>query len=180
MSTASFAALAQAVIASSVGSHWSSAVLEWEVTDVDHDPRRRGVCVCGQTGLADLFTISNLRNGAVLHPIGSTCVNQFGRADLDRQVNVLGDLLRLRLALEAGDGVDLSSRFFSRALLAYLRDAGVFTPDQWNHGNGDRDYDFLLEMFNKRNKEEITRRQHAKITALLRTKVFPFVSSGGP
>ncbi|MFK0242641.1 hypothetical protein ACIQTX_17460 [Microbacterium sp. NPDC090281] len=175
MSTASFPALVRAVVSSSVSNTWDIAKGEWQVTEVDEDLGADGVCVCGQMGLVSLFTIKNRSNGSELHPIGSTCVNQFGRSDLDSQVRVLSTLLNLRAAFRDGKVVELTSDYFSRAVLEDLYDEGAFTPDQYNGGDGGRDYDFLVKMFNKRNKDDITRPQRTKISVLLNRKVLPFI-----
>ncbi|MGK9149513.1 hypothetical protein KXS11_17900 [Plantibacter flavus] len=156
---------------------WATAVQEWEVIEVEEDPAGRGVCVCGQQNLVQLFTIENVNNQAVLYPIGSTCVNQFGRNDLNRQVDLLGDLLALRKTLRDGKSIELTADHFSRAMLEYFWFQDVFTPDQWNNHDGEGDYEFLLKMFNKRDKDAINRRQQAKIYMLLTQKVLPFVAS---
>ncbi|MCD5348417.1 hypothetical protein [Agromyces sp. S2-1-8] len=177
MTTASFQALVRAVIDDSVANTWADAVLEWEVDGLEEDPRGLGMCVCGQPNLVQLFTIRNTRNGNVLFPIGSKCVHQFEVKELDQQVNVLSDLLRLRTAINDGKFVTLTSEYFTRALLEFLYDEGAFPPDQWNGGDGEVDVDFLLKMFNKRDKDAITPPQRRKIRALLMTKVFPFVQA---
>lgn len=175
MSTENFSALASAVVAASVASRWAQAVSEWQVVSAAYDPARSGVCVCGQTGLARLFTIENERNHRRLSPIGSTCVNLFGRADLDQQVDLFDQLLSLRNAIHRSERIGLTTEYFSRALLGHLYDAGAFTPDQWNHGDGRSDYEFLLKTFNKRNKDEITPAQHRKVSALVSRKVVPAI-----
>lgn len=175
MTTGSFDALVAGVLASSVSNTWSVAVTEWEVVQLEEDPTGRGVCVCGQNNLVKLFTIRNAANGFNLYPIGSTCVNQFGVAELDSQVNLLSDLLALRLAVRERRPIALTSEYFSRAMLEYFLDEGVFTPDGWNFGDGERDHEFLRKMFNKRNKEDISQKQSAKIYMLLTKKVLPFV-----
>ena len=172
-----FDALERAVISNSQSRTWSAATLGWEVIGLDEDPNGAGVCVCGHTDLRWLFNIENRRNGSVLHPIGSVCVNHFEREDLDRDVNVLPRLLAMRAALLEGENVILTAKFFSRALLEYLEDSGAFPLDQWNTVDGHEDYWFLLEMFNKRNKDAHTKGQRWKIRILLRDKVFPFVRS---
>lgn len=170
-----FDALEHAVISRSSSGVWSSAVAEWEVVGLDEDPGGDGVCVCGHTDLRWLFTIENQRNGSVLHPIGSVCVNHFEREDLDRDVSVLPKVLAMRAALLRGENVTLTAEYFSRALIGYFEDSGAFTPDQWNTAEWHEDYWFLLDMFNKKNKDTITKRQRYKIDVLLRNKVFPFV-----
>lgn len=175
MTSANFAALRSTVIAESTAGTWDQALHEWELADLDRDPQGRGICVCGQTGLVDLYTIANRNNGHTLFPIGSSCIHIFGREDLDRNASVLSGLLRLRSAYATGERIELTGKYFSRAILEHLHDAGVFIPNQWNGGNGRRDYEFLLRMFNKRDKDAITRPQRAKILALLRDTVLPFV-----
>lgn len=119
-----------------------------------------------------LFTITNKHNGARLYPIGSTCVQKFGRTDLNRQVTLYSDLFRLRAAILDSTPITLTSDYFSRAMIEYLNDQGAFTPDRWDADGG---YAFMLDMFNKRKKDEITRPQLAKIALLLNRKVIPFV-----
>ena len=174
---ADFDTLAHEVVGSSVSKTWSAAVTEWEVVALQEDPSAHGVCVCGQTGLVKLFTIRNSLNGRELHPIGSVCVNEFGRKDLDQQVTVFSYLFALRSAVIAGERVTLTAQYFSRAVLEWFYAQGVFTPDHWNRGDGAHDYDFLLKMFNKRDKDSISRAQRRKISLLLRQKVFPFIQA---
>lgn len=175
MSTASFTALVRAVVSDSVANDWDTARAEWDVTAVDEDPRSDGICVCGQLGLAILYTITNRRNGAALYPIGSTCVNQFARTELNTQVATLSGLLKLREAIRAGRRIELTSEFFTRAMLEYLYDEGAFTADDYNKGKTERDFEFLLDMFNKRNKDNITAGQKKMIRGLLWYKVRPFI-----
>jgi len=177
MTTGSFEALTEAVIASSVSDGWATAVREWDVVLLEENPAGDGVCVCGQNNLVKLFTIENSKNNSTLYPIGSTCVNQFGRADLDRKVDLFIDLHKLRLAHRENRPITLTSEYFSRAMLEYFYFEDVFDGDQWNNGDGERDYEFLLKMFNKRIKEDITTRQQSKIFMLLRHKVLPFVEA---
>lgn len=171
MSTGYFKALQQVVVGSSESKTWGTAVLEWTVVDLEEDPGGQGVCVCGHPHLVQMFTIKNVHNGELLYPIGNVCVKKFRRQDLTSDVTLFSDLYKLRNAIHTGQ-VTFTSEYFSRALLEDLYSKGAFTPDQWNHDGG---YEFLLKMFNKRNKDAITAPQHWKINALLRIKVFPFV-----
>ncbi len=175
MSVDSFQSLVQAVVASSRSNVWAVAVNEWQIVDLEEDSSGTGVCVCGQQNLVKLFTIRNELNGSELFPIGSVCVNKFGRADLDRDVDLLSGLHALRKAILDASEIPLTSEYFSRAMLEDFFFHDVFTPDQWNRGDGESDYEFLVKMFNKRNKDSITSRQHYKIHMLLQEKVFPAV-----
>lgn len=137
------------------------------MVSLEYDHARDGICVCGQTGLADLYTIVNEHNGAHLFPIGSICVKQFGRSDLNQQVKVLKRLLHLREAIAAGTWIELTSEYFSRAILKDLYEQGAFPPNEWNRGDGRKDYVFLLNMFNQHDRDTLTDGQKKKIQVLL-------------
>lgn len=175
--TANFQALRTAVIDLSTTDRWKSAVLEWEVTYVEEHPSSEGECVCGQTNLLWMFTISNTLNGAELFPIGSSCVNHFERTDLNRQIAVFRKLIDIRTAALKHKQITLTTDFFSRAVLDYLNEAGAFTPDEYNFGDGRRDYDFLRKMFGVRDKSTLSSKRQWKIRKLLDLKVIPFVLS---
>jgi hypothetical protein len=175
MAKDSFPTLSRVVIENSVSDNWHSAVNEWAVIGLEEDPRGQGECVCGQLDLVKLFTIRNLLNDIELHPIGSSCVNLFGRADLDMQVEVFARLLRLKTDILDKKRIELTSEFFSRNVLRYLYEEGAFPDNQYNRWDGENDYQFLLDMFNKRNKEAISDKQARKIYGLLRYTVKPFI-----
>lgn len=173
--TANFQALRSAVIAASDADKWKKALLEWDVTSLEEHPTSDGVCVCGQTGLLWMYTITNDANGAELFPIGSSCVNHFGRTDLNRRVDVFHKLALVQATANAGKPVEMTTEFFSRAALKFLFEEGAFTPDSYNYGDGVNDYEFLLKMFGKRDKSTITSRQGYKIRKLVTGKIIPFV-----
>jgi hypothetical protein len=177
VTTGNFEALRRTVVAASKSSQWKSAAHEWEVITVGEDPSGTGICVCGQNNLRYLFTIENLHNGNILFPIGSTCVNQFESEYLDDQVKVFTGLRKLRKAIDNRESIELTSDYFSRALLQNLYNDGAFTPDKWNRGDGEVDYIFLLDMFNTRNKDDISRKRQGKIYMLLTRKIIPFVKA---
>ncbi|MFF1540672.1 hypothetical protein ACFVWL_11380 [Microbacterium sp. NPDC058269] len=173
--TANFQVLRSAVIAASDADTWKKALLEWDVTSVEEHPTSDGVCVCGQIGLLWMYTITNEVNGAELYPIGSSCVEHFGRTDLNRRVDVLHKLAFVQAAANAGKTVEMTTEFFSRAALKFLLEEGAFTPDSYNHGDGANDYEFLLKMFGKRDKTTITSKQRYKIRKLVSDKIIPFI-----
>lgn len=177
MTIDSFDTLVRAVVAASEAHDWRKAVGEWEVVELEEDPAGQGVCVCGQTGLVKLFTIRNKVNGSALNPIGSVCVNKFEQEELDRQIDLLSGLYGLRNAIRDGENITLTSDYFSRSMLEYLFFSDAFPPDQWNGNDGENDYEFLLKMFNKRDKDAISVLQQRKIYMLLHRKVIPFVQS---
>jgi hypothetical protein len=173
--TANFQALRRAVIDMSVASKWKTAILEWAVTSVEEHPDSEGECICGQTNLLWMYTITNVTNHAEMFPIGSSCVNHFERSDLNQQVAVFRKLVQLRGAARAGSQITLTTEYFSRAVLDYLFDAGAFTPDQYNGDNGENDWEFLRKMFGIRDKTTINSKQQWKLMKLLEQKIVPFV-----
>jgi hypothetical protein len=175
MTADSFETLKRVVESESVAGAFFNAVLEWDVVELEEHPTADGVCVCGQQNLVKMFTIRNHSNGAELFPIGSHCVNHFGREDLNLQVTVFSDLLSLRKSILAGERIMLTSEHFSRAVLKWLFDEGAFPADQWNGYDGENDYLFLIDMFNKRHKDALSRKQEGKIYQMLKWKVIPFV-----
>lgn len=66
-------------------------------------------------------------------------------------------------AMERGERIELTSKYFSKKLLYALYEEGAFAPNKYNRYDGTNDYQFMLDMFNKRNKSEITEQQHRKI-----------------
>ncbi len=123
------------------------------------------------------YTIKNEENGNELYPIGSTCINKFERDDLNYEVSVYEDMFRLIRAVENNEYIELNSEYFSRKLLGYLLDNDVFEPNEYNNFDGENDYNFMLEMFNKRNKDEIYGSRKRKINAIIANSILPFVRS---
>jgi hypothetical protein len=173
--TANFEALRRAVIAASVADQWKTAVLEWEVESVEKHPTGEGECVCGQTNLLWMYTITNEAADTALFPIGSTCVNHFERTELNQQIAVFQKLVQLRSTAQEGTHITLTKEHFSRAVIDYLYDAGVFPDDEYNQGDGWNDWEFLRKMFGVRDKTTINRKQRYKIRILLDRKIIPFV-----
>lgn len=173
--TPNFQQLKSEVTAASRSRNWLYAVREWEVAGLEEDPSGSASCICGQPNLQKLFTIRNTFTGRELYPIGSTCINHFGRRDLDNEVSILEDLAKLRRAILARKMIAVDSEFFTRALLKRLYDEGAFPGDQYNRGNGSIDYEFLLTYFNARDKDAISSQQHRRATAILLSKIVPFV-----
>lgn len=134
-----------------------------------------GQCVCGKENLRYLFTIRNRETGRSLYPIGSSCIEKFERDDLDYEVDVQMDMYRLAHSMERGERIELTSKYFSKKLLYALYEEGAFAPNKYNRYDGTNDYQFMLDMFNKRNKSEITEQQHRKIRGLIAYSIKPFL-----
>lgn len=167
------AALVQEVLASSQAPTWERAVMEWQIVACEEDLSQESACVCGHQQLRYLFTIENGRNGNALFPIGSVCIKQFGRQDLDDEAAIREKLFQLLHAVENGRFISLKSGLFSRKLLLFLFEQGAFQPNVYNGFDGENDYEFMLEMFNKHN--DPTERQQGKINAVIFWSVLPYL-----
>ena len=148
--------LIKKVVDCSQATTWEQAVMEWDITGCVEDKTLSSSCVCGKENLRYLFTIVNRITRKTLFPIGSSCIEKFGRDDLNEIATIREKLFKLLHAIESGDYIMLATEHFSRKLLSYLYDNGAFRATDYNRHNPFLDYQFLLDMFNKRNKGSIT------------------------
>ncbi len=166
--------LIRTVIESSEASDWASAVEEWDIVDCEEDRKLESACICGKERLRYLYTIQNRYNGNELYPIGSSCIRKFERDDLDEEISVREGMFKLLHAFDDREFITLDSRLFSRKLLMYLYEEGAFPGTSYNDFDGRNDYQFLLDMFNKR-KESISSAQQRKINAIMVNSILPFL-----
>lgn len=120
------------VIDNSISDNWEDAVQEWDILDCVEDHSRSESCICGKENLYYLFTIKNRYNGNTLFPIGSSCIEKFGRTDLSEQAGIQEGMFRLYHAIENGTYISLSPDFFSRKILRHLYEVGAFDTN-YNH-----------------------------------------------
>ncbi|MCI7220676.1 MAG: hypothetical protein MR497_03965 [Bacilli bacterium] len=170
----SFENLKKAVLENSSSSTWEGAVQEWKIIDTDEDPEASETCVCGKENIRYLHTIQNDVTEKILSPIGSSCINKFNRTDLNEKVSIREKMFRLYHSVGNHEFLSLSTDLFSRKLLCFLYDEGAFDSNDPRYPAKDS-YEFVLHIFNKRNKDEITAAQHKKITAILLNNIKPFV-----
>lgn len=173
MSTASFQQLKAIVIAQSYDDDWYQACREWVVTNIDYSEDLSGVCVCGQTGLHELYTIHNNYTGAYLSPIGSKCINHFGQQSMDDDVDYLRSLLQLSTLSYSQQTFDYARQKegpLNRKFLQRLLDEDVFEPSGYNDYDSDNDVHFLLRMFNARTdlSDARTRKADVLVRGLVR------------
>lgn len=162
------------VIKFSESKEWSSARYEWEICNFEEDDSLSESCICGKEHLKYLFTIKNRLNNNELYPIGSSCINKFGRDDLDEQVSIKEQLFKLLHAVENNSFLELTTEYFSRKLLKYLYDEGAFKTTKYNNFNPYNDYKFMLDMFNKRKR---TIKQNQKATAIILNSIKPYLEN---
>lgn len=167
--------LIKAVIDASEADTWEMAVLEWEIVDCTEDESAESQCVCKHEGLRYLYKIRNVKNGKKLFPIGSTCIKKFERKDLNEEISIMEQMFVLLHAVEKRERIELSSKCFSRKLLEYLYKKDVFVANKYNGFDGYNDYEFLLKMFNKVNKADISEAQHRKTTAIIMNSILPYL-----
>lgn len=167
--------LIKQVVDNSEASAWEEAIFEWEVFDCEEDESLIASCICGKENLRYLFTIRNIENGNLLYPIGSSCIKKFERDDLNQDASIKEQLFKLLHAIEKNEYITLSSEYFSRKLLGYLYDEGVFQANSYNRYNPEVDFEFLLKIFNKRDKDSITPAQERKIIAIIMGSIRPFL-----
>lgn len=164
------------VIQNSESSIWEDAVKEWEINDCEEDDSASEICICGKENIKYLFTIRNTINGNMLYPIGSSCIKKFNRADMKEETSLYESMFKLLHAVESNRYLSLSPELFSRKLLKYLFEQGAFDTE-YNDFDGKEDYEFMLKMFNKRDKSSISMRQDKKIKAVLLNSIKPFLQN---
>jgi len=174
MSSAYVENLIKSVIDNSQSNTWELSVLEWEIEDCEEDEYLESSCICGKENLRYLYTIKNKYNNNILFPIGSSCIKKFGREDLSSLTSLQEDMFNLLHAIKDRQFISLTSDFFSRKLLKALYDEGALDSD-YNNFEGERDYEFMLKMFNKRDKDSISIAQNKKIKAIIVNSIRPFL-----
>lgn len=173
--TQNFTRLKKAVISNSEASTWEASVMELELINYEEAGEVRPSCVCGKSGLHYLFTIQNKNNGNILRPIGSTCIQKFGRDDMYSQAIMHEQMFKLLNAVKNSRWLELDNNVFSRAIIDNLYKVGAFDTE-YNGYDGECDYIFILKMFNKRDKGSITAKQHSKITAITINSIMPYLA----
>ena len=171
MST-SYEQLLKSVLEKSKSQIWEEAVKEWEIQDCDEDETCSTRCVCGKEGLRYLFMIRNRVTYKVLYPIGSSCIKKFGVDDLYTEASLWEQEYKLYHAIGTDSYLSLKDGLFSRKLLLKLWEDGAFKATKYNNFEPRNDYQFLLDMFNKK---EPTDRQMKRVTAILLNSIKPFV-----
>ncbi len=165
--------LPKEVVALSCANDFESARYEWDLVGRSVDPEASQNCICGKEGLKYLFTIRNHMTGKELYPIGSSCIELFEREDFNHQTSIAKQLYAVLAEYKETGTLKLNGGSMNKAVLKQLYDDGCFKPSQYNGGNPEADYKFLVDMFNKRN--DPTDAQRRKIWALLNRTIAPYL-----
>lgn len=164
------------VVRNSESNYWEDAISEWNIDDCIEDLSCSSECMCGKENIKYLYTIRNKYNGRILFPIGSSCIGKFERSDLIEETNLIESQFKLLHAVEKHRYLSLSTDLFSRKLLKWLYNEGAFDT-MYNCYDGKQDYEFMLRMFNKRDKKGISVNQDKKIKAILLNSIKPFLEN---
>lgn len=170
---ANFKNLVSVVLSKSVAQSWEKAIMEWEIYDCVEDISCESSCVCGKERIRYLFTIKNKLNNNCIFPIGSSCIQKFDREDLNKEASVMEGMFKLLRAIRDNNYISLSTEYFSRKLLKALYERGVFVPNEFNNFDGEKDYLFMLNMFNKKNAP--TPSQQKKVRAIIVASIKPYL-----
>lgn len=162
------------VINLSESTTWESAVKEWVLDEWDEDNKSKSECVCGKRNIRYLFTIRNIHNNNELGWIGSECIKKFNRTDFDDLVTIRLQLQTLFEAIKKNEPIQMTSKFFSRRLLKYFFDKDIFKPSIYNDQKPEKDYSFLVNVFNKGIHKQ-TPKQEQKTWVLINKTIVPFI-----
>ena len=163
------------VIDNSVSNTWNEAKMEWEIAGFVDAEIANEECICGKPNIRYLNCIKNIHNSNELFPIGNECIKRFQRSDFKDLVKENLAFSKLLLFVRDDNYIELKSPYFSRVVLKALYDKGAFIASQYNDNNPYNDYQFLLDMFNKRNPP--TEKQMRKIRAIITSSIKPFLQS---
>lgn len=175
MSNTYYNNLIKTVLDASESKSWQSAVKEWIIFDCEEDEFLGASCVCGKERLRYLYTIKNIKKNNTIFPIGSTCIEKFDRDDFEFELSVYRDMFKLLHSVKLKKYIELNAKYFSRNLLLYLYENDAFKPNEYNDYDAENDYLFMLDLFNKRNKEEISESQIKKTKAIIVNDIIPFM-----
>lgn len=175
MSSKYYENLIRKVIENSSSNTWEEAVKEWEIVYCIEDEECVSQCVCGKENIKYLYLIHNTITDKQLFPIGSTCINKFNREDFNEEIKIKEGLFKLMHAIVNDEKIEMNAKYFSKKILYALYENGAFSDNQYNKFNAYNDYQFLLDMFNKKDKYSITNKQHKKINGLIAYSIKPYL-----
>lgn len=168
--------LKQTIIKNSSSQEWNEAVKEWQIIDWREDINKKSVCLCGKCGLKHLFVIHNKKTSSTLEPIGSSCIEKFGRDDLIIQSKEIVELYNLLDAIKGKRFITLSKEYFSEKVLDILYHRNAFKPTKYNNMDGSVDYRFMMKMLMKPLKKP-TEAQQRKINGIIAFTIIPFLKN---
>lgn len=159
--------LIKPILEASLSTDWEAAVYEWDIIDCEEDEYAETQCLCGHEGIRYCFRIKNRHTGNIIFPIGSECIKKFKNKNLSAEISVYEKLFKLHDAIRNKEFIEINANYFSRKLLLYFVEKKAI--DEY-------EYKFLVDMFNKRDKDNLSDRQIKKINGLLGYKIKPYLT----
>lgn len=159
--------VAYAIICKSENKEWKEAVKEWKIENCFEDTTRNRECICGKEHPQYKYKLVNKKNGKVIYPISKKCIKKLGREELDREAEMYVQKMSLEHRMAKGDYLSISDEDLSKRVIKHMYDNGVFEGNEYNGQNGERDYQFLIDMKNKKNKSAISEQEERKLKAMM-------------
>ena len=95
--------------------------------------------------------------------------------DMDEDTSLYELLFKLLHALRDRKRIELTRDYFSRRLLRHLYDQDALKPTEYNDNDGYNDYEFMLNMFNRRSP--MTEKQRRKVNAIIYFSIKPHLEN---
>ena len=159
--------LAYEIIKKSESKEWKEAVKEWEVDASYRTSEVRATCICGKEKIKNKYKLVNKNNGKYIYPVSKKCIKRLGRDELNREVNIIEEMKRLEESVAEGEYLCIESGKLSKKLIDQLYKEGAFKGNKHNKFSGKNDYEFVVKMINKRNKNSISEQEEKKLKAIM-------------
>lgn len=159
--------LAYEIIKKSESKEWKEAVKEWEVDESCRTNESRVACICGKEKIKNKYKLVNKKNKKYIYPVSKKCIKKLGRDELNREVNTIEEMKRLEESIAEGEYLSIESGKLSKKIIDQLYKEGAFEGNKYNKFNGKNDYEFVVKMINKRNKNSISEQEEKKLKAIM-------------
>lgn len=121
--------LIQRALALSRARVWREASAEWAIIGASDREYPDGTCECGHPNIRYEYVVGNGVTGAVIDPVGSSCVQRFGNQEMRNYIREYEEMAKLRTRARTS-ATGLTGKDFSTRTLACLLDRGVITRNQ--------------------------------------------------
>ena len=159
--------VAYEIIAKSENKEWKEAVKEWKIENCYEDIKRKKECICGKEHLQYKYKLVNRKNGKIIYPIGKKCIKKLGVEELNREAEMYVQKINLEHKMAKGDYLSIEDKDLSKRVIKHMYNKGVFQGNKYNEYNSKKDYQFVINMKNKKNKFDISNSEEKKLNAML-------------
>ncbi len=165
------------IVFNSISDNWEEASKEWKIINCLEDYSGSEQCVCGRNEIKYSYTIKNKYNGNIIYPIGGACIRKFKTKEIEEEIVFSESLFKLLHAVEDGENILLTSKYFSEELLHILYIKGAFPANVHNDFSPYKDFGFMIRMFRVKDKKVITHSQQDKINYIIDEFIVPFLET---